>query len=173
MAKKAPAKRAPAKRKPRPKKPVPDISKEINGSISQEDYQRMLEMASKRKPIAWQSWVIGGLKAAALVGVGAIAGVWFNGGIDVSPDRGGKTDAVSEVFDAQESAFRRLSGERAKALRAGEIKTETESFKWMSDRYLPLSDAEWVKLLQSEAEAFGGEKWTAEKEAAHIEGYAR
>jgi hypothetical protein len=82
-------------------------------------------------------------------------------------------DSVSAVFDAQESAFRSLSGERAKALLAGEIKSESESAAWMSSRFIPQAEAAWVVLLTEEAKAFGGEQWTAEKEAATIERYAR
>jgi hypothetical protein len=82
-------------------------------------------------------------------------------------------DAVSAVYDTQESAFRRLSGERAKALRAGELATERASADWMAAKYLPESDAAWATLLTAEAAAFGGEQWTAEKEAEHVGRYAR
>jgi hypothetical protein len=43
----------------------------------------------------------------------------------------------------------------------------------MAAKYLPESDAAWAKLLTAEAAEFGGEKWTAEKEASTIERYAR
>ena len=82
-------------------------------------------------------------------------------------------DAVSAVYDTQESAFRRLSGERAKALRAGELTSEKASADWMAAKYLPESDTAWATLLTAEADAFGGEQWTAEKEAATVGGYVR
>jgi hypothetical protein len=82
-------------------------------------------------------------------------------------------DSVSVVFDTQESEFRSLSGERAEALRAGEIKSESESAAWMSSRFIPKAEAAWIVLLTEEAKAFGGEQWTAEKEADHIARYAR
>jgi hypothetical protein len=77
------------------------------------------------------------------------------------------------VFDTQESTFRSLSRERAKALRAGEIKSEADSAAWMSSRFIPQAEAAWVVLLTEEAKVFGGEQWTAEKEADHIARYAR
>jgi hypothetical protein len=153
MAKKAPAKKAPAKRKPAAKK-APAIAVE------------------PPKSIAWRSWLVGGAKAAALIVVGAVAGVYAAGGIEIGPGPV-PADSVSAVFDSQESAFRSLSGERAKALRAGEIKSEAESAAWMSSRFIPKAEAAWIVLLTEEAKAFGGEQWTAEKEADHIARYAR
>jgi hypothetical protein len=156
MAKKAPAKKAPAKRKPQAKKPaVVPIEAEVTF-----------------ESIAWRPWLRSGAKAAALIVCGMMAGIWSAGGIEVGP-RPSRADSVSAVFDTQESAFRTLSGERAKALRAGEIKTEAESAAWMSSRFIPQAEAAWIVLLTEEAKAFGGEQWTAEKEASHIERYAR
>jgi hypothetical protein len=158
MAKKAPAKKAPAKRKPRAKKPVePAIELSENDVV---------------KSIAWRSWLVGGAKAVALIVAGAVAGVYAAGGIEVGPGPV-PADSVSVVFDTQESEFRSLSGERAKALRAGEIKSEADSAAWMSSRFIPKAEAAWIVLLTEEAKAFGGEQWTAEKEADHIEEYVR
>ena len=124
------------------------------------------------KSIAWRSWLVGGAKAVALIVAGLGGGVWWAGGIPIGPGPQ-KPDAVSAVFDAQESAFRQLSGERAKALRAGEIASESASVAWMQSRFIPDCEAEWAKLLTAESAEFGGEKWTAEKEAAAIERYVR
>jgi hypothetical protein len=153
MAKKAPAKKAPAKRKPAAKK-APAIA------------------VVPQKPIAWRPWLVSGAKAAALIVCGAVAGVWVSGGIEVGPGPV-PADSVSAVFDTQESTFRSLSRERAKALRAGEIKSEADSAAWMSSRFIPQAEAAWVVLLTEEAKVFGGEQWTAEKEADHIARYAR
>jgi hypothetical protein len=153
MAKKAPAKKAPAKRKPAAKKAPAAVVVPL-------------------KPIAWRSWLVGGAKAAAWIVCGAVAGVYAAGGIEVGPGPV-PADSVSAVFDTQESTFRSLSGERAKALRAGEIKSEADSAAWMSSRFIPKAEAAWIVLLTEEAKAFGGEQWTAEKEAAWIERYAR
>jgi hypothetical protein len=152
MAKKAPAK-PPAKRKPAAKKAPAAV-------------------VVPPKSIAWRSWLVGGAKAAALIVAGAVAGVYAAGGIPIGPGPQ-KPDVISAVFDEQESALRELSGERAKALRAGSIKSEAESVAWMQSRFLPRVEASWAKLLTAEAAEFGGEKWTAEKEAATIERYVR
>jgi hypothetical protein len=159
MAKKAPAKKLAAKRKPAAKKAV-------------EPAVPITDPTDYGTPIEFPAWLASGLKALSLLVLGSLAGIWAAGGIDVSPGPL-PADAVSAVYDTQESAFRRLSGERAKALRAGELATEKASSDWMAAKYLPESDAAWATLLTSEAAAFGGEQWTAEKEAAHVGRYAR
>lgn len=154
MVKKAPAKKAPAKRKPAAKKAPAAIA------------------VVPPKPIAWRSWLVSGAKAAAWIACGAVAGVYAAGGIPIGPGPV-PADSVSAVFDTQESAFRSLSGERAKALQSGEIKSEAESATWMSSRFIPKAEAAWIVLLTEEAKVFGGEQWTAEEEASHIERYTR
>jgi hypothetical protein len=110
----------------------------------------------------------------ALIASGLIGGLLLLGGGKSSPGPGpSPADSVSAVFSTQEAAFRRLSGERAKALRAGELTSEKASSDWMAAKYLPESDTAWATLLTAEAEAFGGEQWTAEKEAATVGGYVR
>jgi hypothetical protein len=153
MAKKAPAKKAPAKRKPAAKK-SPTIA------------------VVPPKSIAWRSWLVSGAKAATWIVCGAVAGVYAAGGIEIGPGPV-PADSVSAVFDTQELAFRSLSGERAKALQSGEINSEADSAAWMSSRFIPKAEAAWIVLLTEEAKAFGGEQWTAEKEASHIKRYAR
>ena len=166
MAKKAPAKPA-AKRKPRAKKPVPAVV-----PLSEDAKAKVLEALWNNTHPAIPSWLLSGLKALMLIAVGIAAGIWSAGGIDVSPSPA-KPDAVSAVFNTQESAFRRLSEERAKALRAGELTSEKASSDWMAAKYLPESDTAWATLLTAEATAFGAEQWTAEKEAATVGGYVR
>jgi hypothetical protein len=160
MAKKAPVKKAPAKRKPAAKKAPITKPPSSENSIG------------VSKPIAWRSWLVSGAKAAALIVCGAVAGVYAAGGIPIGPGPV-PDDLVSAVFDTQEATFRNLSGERAKALRAGEIKCEADSAAWMSSRFIPKAESAWIVLLTEEAKAFGGEQWTAEKEAAWIERYVR
>ena len=92
MAKKAPAKKAPAKRKPRAKKPV-DISAEF-GKITAADIERaanslkikIVDPTDYGTPIEFPAWLLMGLKALLLIAVGIAVGIWFAGGIDVSPD---------------------------------------------------------------------------------------
>jgi hypothetical protein len=159
MAKKAPAKKSPAKRKPRAKVPV-------------EPAVPIFDPTDYGTPIEFPTWLVMGLKAVSLLVLGSLGGIWAAGGIPIGPGPL-PADAVSAVYDTQESAFRRLSGERAKALQAGELTTEKASADWMAAKYLPESDAAWATLLTAEAAAFGGEQWTAEKEAAAVGGYAR
>jgi hypothetical protein len=158
MAKKAPAKPA-AKRKPRAVKPIDAVVP-------------IVDTTDIGTPIEFPAWLATSLKVISLLAIGSLGGIWVSGGIDVSPSPA-KPDAVSAVYDTQEAAFRSLSGERAKALRAGEIKSEADSAAWMSSQFIPKAEAAWIVLLTEEAKAFGGEQWTAEKEAAHIERYAR
>ncbi len=165
MAKKAPAKKAPAKRKPRQKKP-------LDPAIEQAIREAETLLIKPLKSIAWRSWLVSGAKAVALIVAGLVAGAWGAGGIPIGPGPA-PADSVSAVFDAQESAFRELSAERAKALRSGEIKSESASVEWMSSRFLPKAESAWTPLLTAEKSAFGGEQWAAEKEAAHIERYVR
>ncbi len=159
MAKKAPAKKLPAKRKSRAKVPETLVFP-------------IVDPTGYGTPIEFPAWLVTGLKAVSLFVLGSLGAIWVSGGIDVSPGPSPQ-DAVSAVYDTQEAAFRRLSGERAKALRAGEIISEKASADWMAAKYLPESDAAWATLLTAEAAAFGGEQWTAEKEAAHVGRYAR
>jgi hypothetical protein len=77
MAKKAPAKPAtkpPAKRKPRPKKPVVPAVVPV------------IDPLDDGGPFVLRSWIVTTLKAVLLIAVGVGAGIWFAGGIDVSPD---------------------------------------------------------------------------------------
>jgi hypothetical protein len=165
MAKKAPAvpaKKAPVKRKPRPKKPA----------------EPAVQPAEVVPPEPVDSPILSALLyvVPCLIAfvLGAAGGIYAAGGIEIGGDvRPGPGDAVSQVYDAQEASFRKWSGERAKALRAGELSSEKASADWMAAKYLPESDAAWATLLTAEAAAFGGEQWTAEKEASTIERYAR
>lgn len=173
MAKKAPAKPA-AKRKPRAKKPVPSPN-----TISVAD-------EFPKSSILWRTRLIsaakGGGKAAIALTLGismifgpfGIAHVWQNWGsglIDISPNP--KIDAVSKVFDTQESEFRKANGELAKKLMAGEFASEKDAERWMSDRYKPEAEKAWFPLLEEHFAAYGGENWTAEKQAKTIGRYAR
>jgi hypothetical protein len=189
MAKKAPAKKAPAKRKPRPKKPPAPVlpDGQYNSVVWNPELQLyvvqpklpaepvvpvlpIVDPTDYGEPVKWK-WLSGLamlLSPFLFVGVG----VWMAGGIHIGGDVP-VADAVSEVFDTQEAAFRKLNGELAQKLIAGEIKSENEARTWMESNFLPQSDAAWIKLLESEKAQFGGDKWTAEKQAAVIGRYAR
>ena len=105
MAKKAPAK-TPAKRKPRAKKPV--------------DVVPVIDTPDIGTPVEFPAWLTGGLKAIALLVLGSLGGIWFAGGIDVSPSPGptGKdclqvthaADRVSQVAVLRELAAQPFDG---------------------------------------------------------------
>lgn len=90
MAKKAPAKKAPAKRKPRPKKPV--VPNPIG--YDAESLDRHIES------IAWQSWLVSGAKAVALIVAGVVAGIWSAGGIELGPQPVIRNDVLQQSYDA-------------------------------------------------------------------------
>jgi len=94
MAKKAPAKKAPAKRKPAAKKPAQPAVVPL-------------------KPIAWQPWFFGGVKAAAWIVCGAVAGVWVSGGIAIGPGPVVRNDVLQQSYDSdrvtQAAVLRELS----------------------------------------------------------------
>ena len=108
MAKKAPAKPAPAKRKPRAKKPV-DMP-----VIDTTDYGTPVEFPS------WQSVLLQVLPCLLAFVFGAGAGIWFAGGIDVSPSPGPSTsdclsqshaaDRVSQITVLRELAAQPFDG---------------------------------------------------------------
>ena len=105
MAKKAPAK-PPAKRKPRAKKPV--------------DVVPIVDTTDYGTPIEFPAWLMSGLKAIALLVLGSLGGIWFAGGIDVSPSPGPSTsdclsqshaaDRVSQVAVLRELAAQPFDG---------------------------------------------------------------
>ena len=88
----------------------------------------------------------------------------------VNPDPITKPDLVSETFDRYEQAFREVQGLKAELLRSGSLTSEEASVKWFSSQEVPQKSFE--KLLDYEYEQFGGEQWTAEKEAEVAERWA-
>lgn len=87
MAKKTPAKKAPAKRKPAKKTPVQPAVEPIEAEVTP-------------KSIAWRPWLRSGAKAVALIVVGAVAGIWSAGGIEVGPGPVVRDDVLQQSYDA-------------------------------------------------------------------------
>ena len=95
-------KKAPAKRKPREKKPV-----EVVPVVDTTDYGT---------PVEFPAWLMSGLKAIALLVLGSLGGIWFAGGIDVSPSPGpSASDCLSQSHAAdrvsQVSVLRELAAQ--------------------------------------------------------------
>ena len=161
------ASKAPAKRKPRPKKPA---------ELSESDVVKPVDPQKDSNAsgfIRSMSVIVPVVIALAIGAIGAGGGIWAAGGIPIGPNKDAKPDVVSSVFDAQEAAFRKHTAEVVEALKSGKIASEKAATDMMADKFLPDVEASWVPLLTAESAAFGGEKWTAEKHAAHIEGYVR
>ncbi len=83
------------------------------------------------------------------------------------------SDLAAESFREYETLWRAIQSEAAKKLRAGEF-TKSQQVT----EYRALADGQALKksrqkLVDAEFAAFGGENWTAEKAAAHFEGYAK
>jgi hypothetical protein len=76
------ARKPPAKRKPRAKKVVePAVV-----PLSEDAKAKVLEALWNNTHPPIPSWLMSGLKSLLLIAVGIAAGIWFAGGIDVSPD---------------------------------------------------------------------------------------
>ena len=101
MARKSPAKKLPAKRKPRAKKPI-DVP--------------VVDTTDYGTPVEFPAWLVGGLKAIALLVLGVGAGIYAAGGIDVSPSPGpADNDCLSQSHAAdrvsQVAVLKELAGQ--------------------------------------------------------------
>lgn len=92
------------------------------------------------------------------------------GGDEPSPS---PSDAVSVAFDEYETLWRAAQIATAEKLESGEFTTSQQATNYRS-----LADGEAIKktresLLDAEFAEFGGDKWTAEKQAKFLRRYAR
>ncbi len=110
----------------------------------------------------------------ALIASGLIGGLLLLNGGKVGPGPSpSPSDAVSAAFDQYETLWRAVQVEAAKKLESGEFTTSQQVTTYRS-----LADGEAIKktrqpLLDAEYADHGGEKWTAEKMAKYLRGYAR
>lgn len=95
------------------------------------------------------------------------------GGGSVVPDVTPASDLAAKCFRDQEAGWRRTQGEKAVKLRAGEFANERASEAWFLSEYGKIVKEAWVPVLNAEFESYGGDSWTAEKEASIAEGYAK
>ena len=102
-----------------------------------------------------------------------IGGILLLNGADKVPDDQPGTDIATKAFDTYEAAWRKLSGERAGKLRAGEFANQKAGDAWFLRQNMTALEQAFTPMLNSHYEQFGGENWTADKEAAVWEGYAR
>ena len=106
-----------------------------------------------------------------------IGGILLLNGAGKVPDDSQKQSNISDVasvaFDNYEASWRKLQGEKAAKLRAGEFENEAKSTAWFLQQNGAALKAAFTPVLDAEFEAFGLDKWTAEKEAAVAERYVR
>jgi len=87
-----PPKKSTAKRKPRPRKPVTPPPQNPIPAADPTDYGT---------PVAFPSWLTGGLKAIVLLVLGGLGGIWAAGGIDVGPGPGpSPNDVLQQCYNA-------------------------------------------------------------------------
>lgn len=81
------------------------------------------------------------------------------------------TDDVGQAFREYERNWRSLQRDLANRLDRGEITSEEQAFEWFLAANTEARRLAFTPLLRKEAEAFGGEQWTAKKHAAYIRRY--
>lgn len=106
-----------------------------------------------------------------------IGGILLLNGADKVPDDSHDQSNISDVatvaFDAYEASWRKLQGEKAAKLRAGEFANEKASRDWFLSKNRDALQNAFTPVIAAEFEVFGLEKWTAAKEAAVAERYVR
>lgn len=88
------------------------------------------------------------------------------------PEPAPVTDPVGTAFSEHERLWRLAAGDLAKRLRSGEVKSEAAATEWFGAANREAQKRAFTPLVEAEYEQFGGDKWTAEKHAAALEGYA-
>jgi len=95
------------------------------------------------------------------------------GTIDNSPAsrKQSSLDAAGTAFRKYESAWRDAQKGLAERLERGEITSESDASKWFGSANAAAMKAAFQPLVETEYEAFGGDKWTAQSQAKFIRGY--
>jgi hypothetical protein len=150
MAKKAPAKPA-AKRKPRAKKPVVPAVEPAVDLLSEDAKARVLEALWNNTHPPIPAWLTTGLKSLLLIAVGIAAGIWFAGGIDVSPGPGPivndclsqshAADRVSQVAVLLELATQPFDGATDDGRKQAGEWFNAQRFRNRADDFGPFTDA--------------------------------
>lgn len=119
------ASNAPAKRKPRAKKPV--VPAVVPADIA--------------TPVQFPTWLTSGLKAVALLVLGAIGGVWSAGGIDISPSPlPSRNDVLSQAHAADRVSQVRILREYA----GKSFPDEPTAQKWLNDQRIEARKTDWI-----------------------------
>ena len=83
------------------------------------------------------------------------------------------TDPVSVAFRTYESEWRTAQGELADRLDSGMLASESAAAEWFAAANLEARKKAFTPVLRLEAEAFGGDLWTAKKHADFVRKYVR
>jgi len=83
------------------------------------------------------------------------------------------TDPVSVAFRAYEQEWRTAQGELAERLDSGMLASESAAAEWFGAANLEARKRAFTPVLRLEAEAFGGDAWTAKKHAEYVRRYVR
>lgn len=81
------------------------------------------------------------------------------------------TDDVGQAFREYERNWRSLQRDLANRLDRGEITSEEQAAEWFGTANTEARRLAFTPLLRKEAEAFGGEQWTAKGHGAYIRRY--
>jgi len=82
------------------------------------------------------------------------------------------TDPVSVAFRQYEQEWRTAQGEMADRLDSGLLASEAAAAEWFATANLEARKQAFTPVLKLEAEAFGGDLWTAKKHADFVRRYA-
>ena len=91
----------------------------------------------------------------------------------VNPDVVQPVVLASTVLDDYKNLWLELNAKGVEKLRAGEFASEAEYAAWFGQVNKEAMNEAIQPLLKQEKEAFGEDRWTAEKHAAFIEQYNR
>jgi len=83
------------------------------------------------------------------------------------------TDPVSVAFRQYEQEWRTAQGEMADRLDSGLLGSESEAADWFAAANLESRKRAFTPVLRLEAEAFGGDLWTAKKHADFVRRYVK
>jgi hypothetical protein len=89
----------------------------------------------------------------------------------IRPEPNKPLDEMGKAFRFYEVELRKAHKDLAERLRSGAIRSESDAATWLGTANQEIRRRAFTPMLAVEAEAFGGEKWTAEDHANFIMRY--
>lgn len=102
----------------------------------------------------------------------AIAAVVAFLGSQAGKTDNGSSDLVHQAFVSYEKQWRDTNALAADGLDSGEIKTEADAHDWIESKQKGIRQKSFGDIAKREQEQLGGGKWTAEKHAEILRGWA-